>query len=745
MKGKMALLAALAILLGSFPVLCAEKPDADSPAAAAVQGTPVEPVDEWRRVCANDRFELRTNPYNGGFSLTGRNGGAVWSSTPEGAENDTIASGVYKMELLSNLIVYGLDVEQDKEFKRNSETACVRKDGVSVSLLENGFTAVYRFPAEGWTIPVQVVLEEERLSVTVDTSAIIEEKPDKYRIATLCLLPYFGAGGLTEDGYILLPDGSGSLMKFNNGKYLSDEYAVPLYGRDISTSLQVKYTEEQTAALPVFGFSKKQGGLLAIVSQGAEMGKIHAQPNRRTSEWASAYCEFRLRPSDIFVLDADSGLPQSISMYYKNEIQTPCCQLLLYPLEPEEGDYSGMARIMRRYLSETFDLAVGSSQPGLYVDLYGAVKKRESFLGIPVERTKVLTGAGSAAELLDQLEEAGLEGIRLRYLSWSKDGLSRKVEKSLAPAGGLGNRKELLALQERLAGRGGRLYLDAELQSFYKGGNGVSDFFDVSRSLSNAPAYQYEFPLSTGLRKSNGERGLLLSPSKLSTITERLFAQAKKAGFTGLSLGSLSGTLYADYSSSIMATRSKSLNYVRQALEGKPAEVSLLADAPNLYALAWADEAVNLPSVSSRYDATDGSIPFLQMAYSGLIPYALTPVNLSMDPQDSLLKALETGAGLHYALLAGDNRMVMDTELNFLTSAQADTWMDTVKEQGAQAAAVWAEIAGSTIYSHVVLAEGVTRTLYENGVAVYVNHGAEDWQENGIRVPAGGYTVRQEG
>ena len=75
--------------------------------------------------------------------------------------------------------------------------------------------------------------------------------------------------------------------------------------------------------------------------------------------------------------------------------------------------------------------------------------------------------------------------------------------------------------------------------------------------------------------------------------------------------------------------------YVRQAMENKPAEVSLLADAPHMYALAWTDEAVNLPSVSSRYDAADRSVPFLQMVYSGLMPYALMPVNLSADPQDS--------------------------------------------------------------------------------------------------------------
>ena len=59
--------------------------------------------------------------------------------------------------------------------------------------------------------------------------------------------------------------------------------------------------------------------------------------------------------------------------------------------------------------------------------------------------------------------------------------------------------------------------------------------------------------------------------------------------------------------------------------------------------------------------------------------------------------------------------------------------------------AVWAETGGSPIHSHTVVADGVTRTLYENGAAVYVNRGTADWQEDGIRVPAGGYAVKQEG
>ena len=745
MKVKIVWLSVLALVLCGVLSIGAAMVEDDDTAVVVTTGTVLAAADEWVSVCANEKFSLQVNGYNGHFVLTDRQGEQTWSSVPSGAEEDTIASGVYKMELLSNLIVYGTDVVGNKEFKRNSETASVRKNEATVYARDNGFTVVYRFPAEGWTIPLQVALEGDHLAVTVNTAAVTEEKPEEYRIASLHLLPYFGAAGLAEEGYILLPDGSGSLMEFNNGKHLSAEYVTPLYGRDISTSLQVKNTVEQVATLPVFGFSKEKGGLLAVVSGGAELGNIHAQPNRRTSEWASAYCAFDLRPSDVFVLDADSGLPQRISMTYDGELQTAACQVKFYPLGAEEKEYSGMARRMRTYLAEWLGKETKASTPGVTIDLYGAVKKRESFLGLPMERTKVLTSVQEADALLTALQNGGAGGIRMRYLSWSKDILARKVEKSLSPVGGLGTVAELLALQSRLEQQGGKLYLDAELQQFYKGGNGVSDFRDVCRSLSNAPAYQYEFSLSTGLRNNNGDRGLLLSPKKLSSLTTRLWERATEWGFSGLSLGSLSSTLFSDYSDSVLATRSRSLTFVEQAMAERPATLSVLADAPNFYALGWTDEIVGLPAVSSRYDVTDRSVPFVQMVYSGLFDYTLGAVNLGTDTQKALLDALEMGAGLRYTLLTRDNRLVLGTQLNFLTGAQAELWVETILRQQAEVAAVWAQTEGTPIRSHTVLAQGVTRTLYENGTAVYVNRNAMDWQGAGVTVPADGYTVRQEG
>lgn len=122
MKRKMILLTVL-LLLSGFSALGGPEAAPTEGLSDAAEGTPLEAADTWQTVCTSDRLSLSVHARSGSFLLTDRQSGQEWRSVPEGAEQDTVASGVYKMELLSNLVVYGRDLEQNKEFKRNRVTA----------------------------------------------------------------------------------------------------------------------------------------------------------------------------------------------------------------------------------------------------------------------------------------------------------------------------------------------------------------------------------------------------------------------------------------------------------------------------------------------------------------------------------------------------------------------------------------------------------------------------------------------
>lgn len=59
------------------------------------------------------------------------------------------------------------------------------------------------------------------------------ECKEDYPIYSLCVLPYFGTGGPEDEGFLLVPEGGGGLINFNNGKMAQNSYFANVYGWDM--------------------------------------------------------------------------------------------------------------------------------------------------------------------------------------------------------------------------------------------------------------------------------------------------------------------------------------------------------------------------------------------------------------------------------------------------------------------------------------------------------------------------------
>ena len=74
-------------------------------------------------------------------------------------------------------------------------------------------------------------LGEDNVEAKLPVSAIEERGGGKvYRIQ---LLPYMAAAGSDENGYMVVPNGSGSLIRFNNGKNSAAVYSQYVYDMDL--------------------------------------------------------------------------------------------------------------------------------------------------------------------------------------------------------------------------------------------------------------------------------------------------------------------------------------------------------------------------------------------------------------------------------------------------------------------------------------------------------------------------------
>ena len=116
-------------------------------------------------------------------------------------------------------------------------------------------------------------LDGDDLLVSVPLSKL--EFPKKYPIYTLSILPYFGAGGNDQDGFLLVPEGGGALIDFNNGKENQAAYYANVYGWDMALTRKAIVNNTRTY-FNAFGISHEDGSFLCILESGAPYAAVQA-------------------------------------------------------------------------------------------------------------------------------------------------------------------------------------------------------------------------------------------------------------------------------------------------------------------------------------------------------------------------------------------------------------------------------------------------------------------------------------
>ncbi len=736
-------LAAALVLLASALAACSSgafMPSGEAPVPA--EGTPftAEAGQEaaYVKMAENGRLGLYMRPADGNFYVENKADGYRWYANPENAQEDSYAANIYKMELSSSLIIGLYDLQKSTMLKKNSEAASVRKGGLALYAIPDGFRAEYTFKSEGVTVPLEITLGEDFLDARIITSAIREEirldesGKRETAMSSVRLLPNFGASTADSSGYIVMPDGCGALMYFGNGKSMMEEYYAPVYGNDLSSTVMIKPNQVEKVMLPVFGISTGTDAFLSVITKGDAAAILHAVPALQNSSYGQGYAEYLLRSTDSYMLDYQSVAAQTIKLYQTNEYEIPACQQRYYFLDGENADYSGMAVRYRRYLTGEQGVVPAAVDPSeAFLDFYCAVRKTEPVLGIPVERTKILSTLDSIGAFLDELESGGTGAVSVRLLEWSRDRLAGKLDTRLKMISGVGGGSGLADLDEKVRQTGGTLSLGVDPVEFTRNGNGYTGYSEAAKSLSNTPAYQYLYNMATRMRLPEG-RGYLLNPlyfdKEAGSLLSSLANGLKQVRLSPYTLGSCS---YGSYGTALVS-REDAKNAAAAALKKLRGQIPLVLDDPAGYAIGYADLLAGLPLSSSRYDLFDRDIPFYQIAVSGLRPYTTVPINLESNADEMVLFAAETGAIPHYALLTGDNKSVIDTKLNTLFSAETGTWKDSLAESLRRLSDLRAAAGGSAIASQEWLAPSVSLTLYENGTKVLVNFGTSAYEdENG--------------
>lgn len=731
----------LALTLAAALALAPAFPAAGEPATADEPDTeetlPVEETIEGALVLENKSFRLTLNPEDGNLYLHDLRNGMRWYSNPSDARDDEVAIGMFRTNLLSQLIVEYTDINRTKA-KMNSYVGAVAQGTAVFRKTDKGIRADFEFAQEEFTIPVRYSLTEYGLKAEILADEIKEGPENK--VNSIELLPYFGAGGMKDKGYILIPDGCGAVIDFNNGKAMAESYRKEVYGGDQTKLKETQTSRDYTIELPVFGLARENGAFLAVIDQGAPCAQITAGVSGHDTSYNAVNSVFVYRESELRPLIDQENKKKTILF---NALDP--AKLKTYSVEYrllQDTGVAAMAQAYRDYLQQQGSLqAKTDGKVRLYLDLYGGVLRAKQFLGFRYDGFQPLTTYDQAADILKDLSAAGVGSMVVGYRQFNDDALRGRMRSKVNPAGQLGGRRAYEALCETAAALSADIYPEGDFVRFSKGGMSYSSLSGVVLGTNLTVAKQYPFAINTSLADQTRAPWYYVRPDRYDKALSTLKSSLGKLPSKGLYLTDAARLLYSDFSKDSLQ-KDQTVGKLQQAFAELAEADGLLMAAPNAYALPYAQRITDLPVESGGHRLFDRDVPFVQMALRGLMEFSGEAVNIAGANRAALLRHIEAGSNIKFALMANEPAVLNDTKDENLYGAYYDSCQEQIKDWYAQLASVLEATAGATVRDYTSVGD-LKRIAYTNGVTVYVNYADQDvTAADGTSVAAESFVVK---
>lgn len=717
-------------------------------------------VDEYELIYETDTLAYYFREDRDVFAIQDKRNGYTWKTgldIPFGADiNDQILKAETKEEAeklaipleegmnttftgISNSVIT-VEYLEEGTIKSISSAS---KDMVESSLVTlNDNKATRRLDVDFQNIEIDV-----KVHITfLDDSIQYEIKPEdvtgkgKNNLVAINITPFLGASGgktkyynpetemydIIEDkymvpGYIFVPDGSGSLIRFQDNNASFSMYYGDVYGADHAQGTYYNNSLSDAIPLkepvmPVFGVAHgdRQSAFVAYADSGSEYMQIVVRPEENLTAYNYVYPRFVYNVNYWQVYNK-KGEGYFTLMDTPNTMDIKMTYTFLAG-DGSDGspaaDYTGMAEAYRKHLIEEGILKEITPDNTSDIPLRLDFMMSDSKKGIVGNEEVVVTTTEDVRDILNTLtDEDGIKNINSGLYGWQKGGETFAKPDSKNYSGKIGSKKDFKELISEFAKKSidisyGRNFslINKEMVSYQSSAakHVNSWFLELNKRVvlpANVPVSLYSYA----------------TPKKSAEWFENLYERVKEYS-PSMTVSGISNTLISNYDrKGPLTTATEAIDLYQKAMEKAKGDLKLNLESPNLYLWKYTDRYLKSPVGTSQYVFQTDAVPFLQMVLRGTMEVYGPYSNFSFYTQADILRMIDYNISPSFILTKKPSYHLSSTSSAELYSTEFDQYEELIQEVYNQVNEALSQVIGYSWTDRVVLEDGVILNTYEKG------------------------------
>jgi hypothetical protein len=603
------------------------------------------PPPGFATVAESAVLRLHVNPANGQIVVDDKLGGRRWESNLPGGHPAVVA------------VLYTDDRRSQSRYVDTSSG----KPVVTFARTADGATVDYAFDEAQLGRRLVYRLADDYLDVELPESSLREEGKNVF--ARIDPLPSFGAAKADAEGYFVVPNGVGALVRFGQSQpdYRRD-YEAEVYG-PATLAFGPGTGAEERAAMPVYGIVDGDAAMLAVIRRGEMDAQLAAQMATRPAELNRVGAQFLVRRTALYPRRRGTFAARVETDPVRSERA-----IRFRFLRGPDATYVGLAKAYREHLiAERGARPLAGDEAPLHLRLFMGVE-RSSF---PWPELVKLTTFDQAIEILEALAARGVGRLHVTLVGWEKGGAFGRWPIRLPPEAGFGGETGLRRLAQYCLANGHRLIVEDQYLFGIDRNGGFSTRADVVKAANRLAM------------TNQAERVFLLNP----VFARQRYAEPDTAALARWGVG---GVLVRYAGETVLRDHNETNPLDRAAFAEQQRGLLRLArertgwagaEGANDYLVGAADHLDKVPLDRWNYQFFEETVPFLPIALHGLVTYSAIPGNIRGDATRERLRAIEYGVLPSFELTYEAPLELARTEYDGLFSSRYTDWLDQVVDE----------------------------------------------------------------